>query len=107
MFGVVLLCIRHKNFAVEISDAKRCITGWKIRIRETVRINLLKILIVGFDLAGVKIRDIQKIVTVGDAERCTFVNGAVNAVVRAVIDGDDRVRPVQCGIPTRKWNHLH
>ena len=71
----------------------------KVRVHETVGIYLMKILIEGVDLASMKIRRIQKIVTVRDAERRTFVNSAVVTVVRAVIDGDDRVCLIQCGIP--------
>ena len=97
---MVLLRVGHENFAIEISDAERRITRRKVRVNETVGIHLMKILIVGFDLARVKICHIQKIVTVGDAERCAFVNGAVNAAVCAVIDGDDRVRRIQRRVPT-------
>ena len=61
----------------------------------------MKILIKGFDLPRMKICRIQKVVTVRDAERCAFVNRAVNTVVCAVIDSDDSVRRIQRRIPTR------
>ena len=39
----------------------------------------MKVFIEGMNLAGVEVCRVQKIVTVGDAERRAFVNGAVNA----------------------------
>ena len=77
MLRVILLRVGHKNFAIEIPDAERRVPSGKIRVNEAIGIHLVKILIVSFDFAGVKVCHIQKIVTVGDAERCTFVNGAV------------------------------
>ena len=97
---VVLLRVGHEDFAIEVSDAERRITSRKIWVNETVGIYLMKILIEGLDLARMKICRIQKIVTVRDAERCAFVNRAVNTVVCAVIDSDDGVRLIQRRVPT-------
>ena len=97
---VVLLGICNKNFAIEISDAERRIISRKVRINEAVGIHLMKVFIEGMNLACMEICRIQEIVTVGDAERCAFVDGAVNTMVRAVIDGDDGVRPIQRRVPT-------
>src|SRR5207248_11437013 len=94
--SVVLLRISNEDFAVEITNAKRSVASRKVWVNEAVRSHLMKILIVGFDLARMKICYVQEIVAVSDTECCTFVNGAVNTVVRAVIDGFDRVRLVQC-----------
>ena len=88
---MVLLRVRHEDFAIEISDAERRITSRKVRVDEAVGIHLMKVFIEGVDLARMKICRIQKIVTVRDAERCAFVNRAVNAVVRTVIDSNDGV----------------
>jgi hypothetical protein len=63
----VLLGIRHKNFVIEIADAKWGVTRRKVWIGETVRINLLKIFVEGCDLPVMKICHIQKIVIIGDA----------------------------------------
>ena len=97
MFGVILLGIRHENFAVEIPDAERRVACRKIWIHEAIGRNLMKILIVGFYLAGMEIRCIQEIVTIGDAQRRAFVNGGVNPVVCAVIDSDNGVRSSSVG----------
>ena len=98
---VVLLRVGHENFAIEISDPERPVTSRKIRVDEAVGIHLMKILIEGMNLARMEICRIQEIVTVGDAERCAFVNGAVHTMVRAVIDGDDGVRRIHRRVPTR------
>src|SRR5438105_13756698 len=82
VFLMILLRVGHKNFAVEIPDAKRCISSREIGIDETVGSRLMKILIVGFNLAGVKVSDVEKIVTAGDADRCAFVTRAVGTEVR-------------------------
>src|SRR5262249_28565990 len=100
VFLMILLRVGHKNFAVEIPDTKRCISSRKIGIDEAVWSYLMKILIVGFHLAGVKIRYVEKIVTASDAERCPFVNGTVNAAVCAVINCDDGIRRVHARVPT-------
>ena len=60
----------------------------------------MKTLIVGFNLARMEVCHIQEIVTIGDAQRCAFVNGAVNAAVCAVIHGDNSVRQIQRWVPT-------
>ena len=72
----------------------------KIWVHKAVGIHLVKILIESVNLARMKICCIQEIVTVGDAERSAFVNGAVNAAVRAVIDGDNSVRRIHRRVPT-------
>ena len=59
----------------------------------------MKVFIECVDLARMKICRIQEIVTVGDAEGCAFVDGAVNTMVRAVIDGYDGVRRIQRWVP--------
>src|SRR5207247_1753236 len=51
-------------------------------------------------LARMKICRIQEIVTVGHAPCCTFINCAINATVRAVINGDDGVCLIQRRVPT-------
>jgi len=61
----------------------------------------MKVFIECVDLACMEICRIQKVVTVRRRPRCAFVNSAVNAVVRAVIDGDDGVRLIQVWVPTR------
>ena len=99
-FGI-LLGIGHKDFAIEIPDAKWSITGRKVRVDKATGIHLMKIFIVGFDLPCMKIRRIQEIVAVGDAERCAFVNGTVNTMIRTVINGDDGVRLIQRRVPPR------
>src|SRR5207249_12286798 len=83
---MILLRVGHKNFVIEIADAERCIPSRRIWIDEAVGSHLMKILIVGFNLAGVKIRHEQKIVTASNAERCAFVNSAVDTAVGAVIN---------------------
>ena len=97
---MVLLRISDEDFAIDIPDAERRVISGKIRVNEAVGIHLMKVFIEGVDLARMKICRIQEIVTVRDAQRCAFVNSAVNAVVRAVVDGDDRVRLVQRRVPT-------
>jgi hypothetical protein len=64
---VILLGIRHKNFAIEIADAKWSITCRKVGVDEAVGINLIKVFIEGMDLACMEICRIQKIVIIGDA----------------------------------------
>src|SRR5438034_3025253 len=98
-FGI-LLGIGHKNFAIEIADAEWSITCRKIRVGEAVRINLLKIFIEGCDLPVMKICHIQEIVIIGDAQRCAFVNGTVNAAVCSVIYSDYSVRRIHGWVPT-------
>src|SRR4029079_10020430 len=98
---VVLLRVCNKNFAIEIADAKWSITCRKVWICEAVGINLIKVFIEGMDFACMEICRIQEIVTVGDADRCAFINGAVHTIVRAVIDGYDGVRPIHRWVPTR------
>ena len=97
--SMILLGVGHKNFAVEIPDAERGVTSRKIRIDKAVGSHLMKVLIVGLNVACMKICYIQEVVTIGHAERCAFINGVVNAMVRAVIDGDDGVRQVQRRVP--------
>src|SRR6266404_407232 len=97
---VILLRIRHKDFAIEIPDSKRRITCWKIWVNEAIGIHLMKSFIVRFNLAGMKISRIQEVVTIGDAKGGAFVNGVVNTVIRAVVDGNDGVRLVKRGVPT-------
>jgi len=65
------------------------------------RTHLMKILIEGVNVARMKICRIQEIVTVGDAQRCAFVNGAVHSAVCSVIHGDNSVRRIQRRVPTR------
>jgi hypothetical protein len=96
---VVLLGVGHKNFVIEIADAEWPITCRKVWINEAVGIYLMKVFIEGVDLACMEICRIQEIVTIGDAERYAFIDGPVNAVVRAVIDGNDRVHLVQRWVP--------
>ena len=100
MFGVILLRIGHKDLIVKVSDAERRVACREIWIHEPIRSHLMKILIVGFDVASMEIRHKQEIVAIGDAQRRAFVNGVVNAAVCAVIDGDDGVRPIQRRVPT-------
>ena len=97
---VILLGIRHEDFTIEIPDAKRRVASRKVWINEPAGIHLMKIFIERVDVACMEIRRVQEIVTVSDAERCAFINGAVNTVIRAVVDGNDRVRPIQRGVPT-------
>src|SRR5438093_7940456 len=99
-FGI-LLGIGHKNFAIEIADAEWSITCRKVGVDEAIGSHLMKIFIEGVDAARMKIRRIQEIVTVGDAERCAFVNGVANAPVCSVIHGDNSVRRIQRRVPTR------
>ena len=61
---MILLGISHKNLVIEISDAERRVACRKIWIYEAVEIHLMKILIVGFYLAGMEIRCIQEVATV-------------------------------------------
>src|SRR5215470_15867265 len=97
---VILLRIRHENFSIEIPDTERPVPSREIRIDEAVGIHLMKIFIEGVDLARMKICCIQEIVTISDAERSAFVNGAVNAAVCSVIHSDDSVRWVHGRVPT-------
>src|SRR4029077_2762098 len=97
---VVLLRVGHEDFAIEISDAERSVPSRKVRIHKAVGIYLMKVFIEGVNLARMKICRIQEIVTVGDTEGSAFVDGAVNTMVRAVIDGDDGVRPIQSRVPS-------
>src|SRR6266566_6330382 len=97
-FGI-LLGIGHKNFAIEIADAEWSITCRKVGIDEAVGIHLMKIFIEGVDVTRMEICRIQEIVTVSDPERRAFVDGAVNTMVRAVIDGDDGVCLIQRLVP--------
>ena len=96
---LILLRVGHKNFAIEISDAERAVPSGKVRVNEPIGIHLMKILIVSLDLPPVKVCYVEKIVTVADAERCTFVNSVVAPV--AVIDGDNGVRLIQRRVPSR------
>src|SRR6266480_6721738 len=99
---VILLGVGHKNFAIEIADAEWSITCRKVGVDEAAGINLMKILIEGVDVARMEICRIQEVVIVGDAERCAFVNGTVNAVVCSVIHSDYSVRRIHGGVPTGK-----
>src|SRR5262245_66569683 len=85
---VILLRIRHENFSIEIPDAERRISSRKVGVNEAVGIHLLKILVEGVDLASMEICRIQEIVTVGDAEGCALVDGAVNTAACSVVDGN-------------------
>src|SRR4029453_10496562 len=98
---VVLLRIGHVDLTVKGPDAERCVSSGKIWVHETVGIHLMKILIVGLDFPGMKVCYEEKMVTAGEAERCTFVNGAVDGAVCAVIDSDDGVRRIQRRVPPR------
>ena len=98
---VILLGIGHKNFAIEIADAEWSITCRKVGVDEAIGINLMKTLVEGVDLARMKICRIQEIVTVGDAEGCALVDGAVNTAVRAIIHSDDGVGLIQRRVPAR------
>ena len=99
MFFVILLGVGHKNFVVEIPDAERRVMIRKVRIDEAVGSHLMKILVVGFNVAAMEIRHKQKIVTIGDAERCAFINGVVRPHVVVMIDGDDGVCRVHHRVP--------
>jgi hypothetical protein len=70
-----LLRVGHKNFAIEISDAERAVHSGKVRVNEPVGVRLMKILIESIDFPPVKVCCVEKIVTVGDAQGCAFVNG--------------------------------
>src|SRR5262245_4978502 len=97
---VILLRIRHKDFAVEIPNPERPITSRKIRIDKAIGIYLMKAFIESVNLASMEICRIQEIVTVGDAEGCAFVNGAVNTAVGSVGDRNNGVRWVHGRVPT-------
>src|SRR5438132_6996738 len=99
-FGI-LLGIGYKNFAIEIADAEWSITCRKIGVDEAIGSHLMKIFIEGVDVARMKICRIQEIVTVGFAECCAFVNGAINPTVSAVVNGDNSMRRIQRRVPTR------
>src|SRR5262245_57143157 len=98
--SVILQRISHKDLIVESPDAERCVTSRKVGVNEAVGIHLLKILIKGVDLASMEICRKQEIVTVGDAEGCAFVNGAVNPEVCSVVDRNNGVRRVHGRVPT-------
>src|SRR5947208_14311826 len=87
----ILLGIGHKNFAIEIADAEWSITCRKVGVDEAIGINRMKTLVEGVDLARMRICRIQEIVTVGDAEGCALVEGAVNATVCSVVDRNNGV----------------
>src|SRR5262245_53461562 len=97
---VILLRIGHKNFAVEIPNTERPITSRKIRIDEANCIHMINILIESQNLASMEICRIQEIVTVGDAEGCALVDGAVNTAVCSVVDRNNGVRWVYRRVPT-------
>ncbi|KAF5406984.1 MAG: hypothetical protein Udaeo2_29170 [Candidatus Udaeobacter sp.] len=97
---MILQCISHKDLIVESPDAERCVTSRKVGVNEAVGIHLLKILIKGVNLASMEICRKQEIVTVGNAEGCALVDGAVNATVCAVVDRNNGVRRIHGRVPT-------
>src|SRR6266542_4709471 len=99
-FGI-LLGIGYKNFAIEIADAEWSIPSRKFGVDEAVGSHLMKTFIEGVDVARMKICRIQEIMTIGFAECCTFVNGAVHSAVCSVIHGDNSMRRIQRRVPTR------
>src|SRR5436309_12752481 len=99
-FGI-LLGIGYKNFAIEIADAEWSIPSRKIGVDEAVGSHLMKTFIEGVDVARIKICRIQKIMTIGFAECCIFVNGVVNYAFCFVIYVDIIVRHIQRPSPTR------
>ena len=99
LFFLILQRVSHKNFTVNISDAKWRVTRRKSRVGEAVGINLMKIFVIGFHLACMEICHKQEIVAASNAQGCAFVNGAVNPKVGAVIDRDDGVGLVERRVP--------
>src|SRR6266436_3274310 len=85
----------------DIANAKWRVTGRQVRVDETVRINLLKILVVGLNAPGMEICHIQKIMAIGDAQCRALINGAFTSQVRSIINRDNCMRTVQCRIPAR------
>src|SRR5262249_21745830 len=65
VFSVILLGVSHKYFAIKIADAERRVTLRKVRVDKPVWSHLVKTLIVGFNVARMKIRHVQEIVTIG------------------------------------------
>src|SRR4030095_6703021 len=99
LFRVILKRVSDKNFAIEIPDAEWSIPRRKVWIGEAVEIHLIKIFIERMNLACMEICRIQEIMTIGFAERCTFVNSGVNAAVCSVIHSDYSVRRIHGGVP--------
>ena len=80
---------------------KTCPVGFPVPLlRAAVGIHLMKVFIEGMDLPCMEICRIQEIVTVGNAEGCALVDGAVNAAVCAVVDRNNGVRWVHGRVPT-------
>ena len=63
----ILLCVSHINLTVQITNAERGKPDRNVLVGEPGWINLLKILVVGFHLPGIKIGRIEKVVTIGHA----------------------------------------
>src|SRR5258705_12629199 len=64
-------------------------------IDKTARIHLAKILVVGLNAPGMEICHIQKIMTIGDAQRRAFINSTFASQVCPVIDCDgDSMRSI-------------
>ena len=58
---------------------------WKASVGKTVLIHLMESLIVSFDAAGMEIGYVKEVMTIGDTDRHALIDGAVIAVIRAVI----------------------
>src|SRR5438477_5048065 len=84
----ILQGVGDKNLAIEISDPEWRVTPWKSPIDKTSRVHFMKILVIGLNAPGMEICHIQKIMTIGDAQRRAFINGALASQVCPVIDCD-------------------
>src|SRR2546428_623659 len=85
----ILQSVGHKNLTIEVADAEGRVARGKIRVGKTAGVNLLKTLIVGFHMAGMEIRHVEEIMTISNAQRGAFINGAVCPSVGAIVDGDN------------------
>ncbi len=95
-----LLGVGHKNLAVESVDTEWSVTVRKAGVGKAVLIHLVESLVVSFDAAGVEIGYVKEVMTIGDADRHALVNGAVVAVIRAVIHCLNCMRAVDRRVPS-------
>src|SRR2546427_6771605 len=81
LIGQLLLCVRYIDLTIEIAYPKRRVAGRKNWISEREAGGWLKVFVVGLDLTGMKIRHVEKVVTIGHAQGSAFVNCASSSVI--------------------------
>src|SRR5947209_2740515 len=96
LFVGVLFRIGDNDVAVEVANSERPVACRNIWISEWESGRLeSKIRVVRLNVAGVKVRYVQKILIIGDAYSHAFVNCACGASVHSC----ERVRVVEIGVP--------